>query len=113
MLNYSIMNLDEDHVDFYCEDVRRQVEEGVATMPLFKMTLTPEGNPVTIDKAGMLTKSYLRYKERLDAAGLPSGVLMRISYALKPSFGLGISCIIKTSGSVSSISFSMLFQYSS
>lgn len=78
MLNYSIMRLDTLHIDHYCEDIRRQIEDGIATMPLFMMTLTPEGNP-TIDKAGMLTETYRLYKERLDEMNLPSGVLIQAS----------------------------------
>ena len=78
MLNYSIMRLDEEHIDYYCEDIRRQIEDGIATMPLFMFTLTPEGVPA-IDKAAMLTETYLHYKNRLDEMGLPSGVLIQAS----------------------------------
>ena len=78
MLNYSIMRLDEDHVEEYCLDICDQLARGIATMPLFLMTLTPEGDPV-LDKAAHLSRIYRRYKARLDALGIPSGVLIQAS----------------------------------
>ena len=78
MLNYSIMRLDDDHVDEYCEDIKYQLENGIATMPLFAMTLTPEGVP-PINKAAMLCDTYVKYKSKLDRMGLPSGVLIQAS----------------------------------
>ena len=78
MFNYSIMRLAVDRIDCYCQDIRRQIKDGICTMPLFMMTLTPEGDPA-IDKAGMLTETYRLYKERLDAEGLRSGVLIQAS----------------------------------
>lgn len=76
MLNFSVMPLDEEHVAEYCEDIAEQVNKGVATMPLFCFTLTPEGDPV-IDKADICRKKYLKYKKRLDGMGIPSGVLIQ------------------------------------
>lgn len=78
MLNYSIMRLDAAHVDEYCEDIRYQIENGISTMPLFAMTLTPEGDPA-IDKASLLCETYKKYKSKLDSMGLPSGVLVQAS----------------------------------
>ena len=78
MYNFSIMTLNEEHIDAYCEDIRYQVERGIALMPLFCMTLTPEGVPA-IDKAELLCRSYKKYKERLDACGVPSGALIQAS----------------------------------
>ena len=78
MLNYSIMRLDPDHVEEYCQDIKYQIENGISTMPLFAMTLTPEGDPA-IDKAALLCETYKLYKERLDSMGLPSGVLIQAS----------------------------------
>jgi len=37
MLNFSIMTLDEEHMDAVCEDIAYQVKNGIATMPLFMM----------------------------------------------------------------------------
>ncbi len=78
MLNYSIMKLNEAHIDDICADIEYQVGCGIATMPLFSMTLTPEGIP-TIDKAAILCKSYQKFKVALDSAGVPSGVLIQAS----------------------------------
>ena len=78
MLNYSIMPLNEKHIDEYCEDIKCQVENGICTMPLFSMTLTPEGDPA-IDKAEIYCTIYEKYKAKLDAMGLPSGVLIQAS----------------------------------
>lgn len=78
MLNYSIMRLDKDHVEEYCQDIKYQLDNGISTMPLFAMTLTPEGDPA-IDKASMLCETYVKYKSRLDEMGLPSGVLIQAS----------------------------------
>lgn len=78
MLNYSIMSLNEEYIDEYCADIEYQVKNGIASMPLFCMTLTPEGDPA-IDKADMLCKVYEKYKAKLDAKGIPSGVLIQAS----------------------------------
>ena len=78
MLNYSIMSLNEEHLDEFCADIEYQVKSGIATMPLFCMTLTPEGDPA-IDKADMLCKVYEKYKAKLDSMGIPSGVLIQAS----------------------------------
>ena len=45
MLNYSIMSLDEEHIDEFCADIEYQIKNNIATAPLFSMTLTPEGDP--------------------------------------------------------------------
>ena len=76
MLNFSIMTLDEEHIDEVCEDIAYQVQNGIATMPLFMMTLTPEGDPV-IDKAELCCRKYEKYKKKLDERGVPSGVLIQ------------------------------------
>ncbi|MBO5653450.1 MAG: hypothetical protein J6S44_04470, partial [Clostridia bacterium] len=78
MFNFSIMRLDEDNLEFYCQDIVYQVTHGIATMPLFIMTLTPEGDPA-IDKADMLCRVYEKYKARLDELGIASGVLIQAS----------------------------------
>ncbi|MBQ8407548.1 MAG: hypothetical protein IJY39_01650 [Clostridia bacterium] len=78
MLNYSIMSLNQNHIDEFCDDIEYQVKNGIATMPLFCMTLTPEGDP-TIDKADLLCQSYEKYKGKLDSMEFPSGVLIQAS----------------------------------
>ncbi len=76
MLNFSIMQLNTEHIDEYCEDIEQQIKNGVCIMPLFMMSLVPEGIP-TIDKADIFCQTYEKYKEKLDAKELPSGILMQ------------------------------------
>lgn len=78
MLNYSIMRLDEEHIEEYCKDIEYQVKSGICTMPLFCMTLTPEGDPA-IDKAALLCLTYEKYKSKLDSVEVPSGALIQAS----------------------------------
>ena len=73
---YSIMPLDMENIDARCEDMRRQYETGVTTCVLFNMTLVPEGNP-PVDKVGKLCAKYAVFKEKLDAIGVPNGVLVQ------------------------------------
>ena len=75
---YTVMPLLAEHIDEYCEDIRRQVENGTASCALFMMTLVPEGDP-PVDKAEILSNLYAQYKEKLDAWGIPSGVLVQAS----------------------------------
>ena len=90
MHSYTIMPLHAGHEKEMAEDIRRQVATGTATMPLFIMTLVPEGQP-PIDKAGLLCAKYDRIKPLLDADGVPSGVLAQATighgYALNEMFG--------------------------
>ena len=53
-------------------------KRGVITMPLFCMTLTPEGDPVW-DKAEKMCKIYAKYRDALDKEGVPSGILVQAS----------------------------------
>ena len=73
---YTIMPLDLQHVDEVCEDIRRQYENDVASCALFSMTLVPEGNP-PVDKVGKMCARYQVFKEKLDAMGIPNGVLVQ------------------------------------
>lgn len=78
LLLYSIMPLDTEHTDEICEDIREQYEKGVCTCALFSMTLVPEGDP-PVDKVGPLCEKYDRFREKLDAMGVPSGILVQAS----------------------------------
>lgn len=73
---YSIMPLDIEHIDEICEDILNQYKNGIANYPLFEMTLVPEGNPV-VNKAEILCAQYRLFKQRLDAMGIPNGVLVQ------------------------------------
>lgn len=75
---YSIMSLDVDHIEEICDDIRKQHETGVTTCVLFKMTLVPEGNP-PVDKATALCEKFDLFRSRMDAMGLPCGILVQAS----------------------------------
>jgi len=78
LLLYSIVPLDIEHMDEVCEDIVLQYRTGVSSCPLFMMTLVPEGNP-PVDKAAIMCKNYLLFKEKLDRLGIPSGILVQAS----------------------------------
>ncbi len=67
-----------DHFDERVRDIVDMHRNGVICMPLFCMTLVPEGNPVW-DKAGNLCEIYARYRDALLAEGVPSGILVQAS----------------------------------
>lgn len=75
---YTIMNLDTEHLDEICEDIKNQYINGIATCALFKMTLVPEGNPPA-DKADLMCRKYDLFREKLSAIGVPNGVLVQAS----------------------------------
>lgn len=76
--NFSIMNLNAAHIDEICADILDQYRSGVCSCPLFCMTLVPEGDP-PVDKAAELCAVYMRFKQKLDALGVPNGVLVQAS----------------------------------
>ena len=78
MYNYSMMPLVTYHFDEMVADIKDQYRRKVTTCPLFIMTLVPEGDPVW-DKAGKMCEKYERFREALDADGVPSGVLIQAS----------------------------------
>ena len=78
LYNYAVTPLSETEIDARVADIVDCVQRGVYTMPLFKMALTPEGNPVW-DKVGKQLALYAQYRERLEAQGVPSGVLVQAS----------------------------------
>lgn len=78
LYSYSIMRLDKEHINEYCDDIEKQVKTGVCSMPLFCMTLTPEGDPA-INKAKMLSDDYREYRKTLSSRGIPSGALIQAS----------------------------------
>ena len=64
MYNYTIMPLDDTHVEEICKDIKAQYENGTASCALFMMKLVPEGNPV-IGKAEQLCRKYDLFRDRL------------------------------------------------
>ncbi len=78
LYSYSIMNLDINHLEEICADIKDQVDSGVCECALFSMTLCPEGNPPA-DKASMLCKKYALFRDRLREMGIPNGILVQAS----------------------------------
>ena len=76
MYNYTIMPLDDTHVEEICEDIKAQYENGTASCALFMMKLVPEGNPV-IGKAEQLCRKYDLFRDRLAEMGLECGILVQ------------------------------------
>ena len=88
LYNYSVTPLKEDHFEERVKDIVDMHRNGVITMPLFSMTLVPEGDPVW-DKATPMCKLYAKYRDALDKEGIPSGILVQASlghgYVLTPN----------------------------
>lgn len=76
MFNFSIMGLDELHIDEICQDIKKQYESGTSSMVLFTVKLVPEGDPL-IPKAEQQCEVYAKFKAKLDAMGLKSGILVQ------------------------------------
>lgn len=75
---YSITPLADNEFEARALDIIHQVKRGAFLMPLFSMTLTPEGVPVW-DKAGKMAKIYAKYRDRLSEDGVDSGILIQAS----------------------------------
>ncbi len=75
---YGITPLLEDHFEERALDIIDQIKRHVISMPLFCMTLVPEGTPVW-DKAGKMAKLYARYRDRLEPEGVKCGILIQAS----------------------------------
>ena len=84
---YSIMPLFTDHVKEICDDIERQYRDGIATEVLFKMTLTPEGNPA-VNKARLLCEKFDLFKKELDKRGLRAGILVQATIGHGYSVGI-------------------------
>ncbi len=78
MYNFSIIPLYPNHIDEICEDVKNIHDVDDTYIPLFIMKLIPEGTPVW-DKATPLCELYSKYKRKLDAFGIKSGILIQSS----------------------------------
>ena len=73
---YSIIKFNDNHIDEICDMIISDYNSGAITCPMFNMSLHAEGTPV-VDKAEAYCKSYIKYKEKLDKAGIKSGVLIQ------------------------------------
>lgn len=78
LYGFSIMPLVENEFEARVKDIVDQVKREVVQMPLFIMTLTPEGNPVW-DKASKMAKLYARYRDALAKEGVKCGILIQAS----------------------------------
>lgn len=78
LYNFSVTPLSENEFEARAADIVTQVKQGAFTMPLFCMTLNPEGIPVW-DKAGKMAKLYARYRDRLAQDGVEAGILVQAS----------------------------------
>lgn len=76
MHNYTIMAMDEKHIDEICNDIQRQYAEGIADLALFMLKLVPEGDPV-LPKAEILCEKYDLFRDRLASMGLKCGILVQ------------------------------------
>lgn len=76
MYSYTVMPLFTEHIDEICEDIKEQYEKGIADCAIFKMTLTPEGNP-PLDKAKIFGEQYKLFSDKLAQMGLECGILVQ------------------------------------
>ncbi len=88
LLTYSIIKPHEEHIGEYIEDIKMQYESGITVMPLFMLFFTPEGDN-SIDKVTPQCEVYKKYKERLDALNIPSGVLVQSTIGHGGQLALG------------------------
>lgn len=77
-MTYSIMQLDVEHINEICNDIKEQYEQGICDCVLFCIRLVPEGNPV-IDKAEIQMRSYDSFRDKLADMGMDCGVLIQCS----------------------------------
>ena len=76
MFNFNIVPLEVENLDRICDDIVQLVRTGISNVPLFNMTLVPEGDP-PVDKARVLTDRFLLFQERLAKDGISGGVLLQ------------------------------------
>ena len=79
LYNYSVTPLADNEFEKRIEDIVSSVKRGAFSMPLFCLTLTPEGNPVW-DKVGKMSKLYAKYRDALETYGVDSGILIQASF---------------------------------
>ena len=101
MYLYSIMPLKKEHVNEICNDIKRQYDEGIATLALFFVKLVPEGDPA-VDKAGIFAEDYVVFRDKLASMGLKCGILVQCTlghgYPLDNMFGF-TQCVNLKDGS--------------
>lgn len=78
LYNFSVTPLSENEFEARVEDIIKQVDRKAFYMPLFSMTLVPEGIPVW-NKVDKMIELYTRYRDRLAENGIDCGVLVQAS----------------------------------
>lgn len=78
LYSYSVTPLSDNEFEARARDIVTQVKRGTFLMPLFSMTLTPEGDPVW-DKASKMAKLYAKYRDRLAEDNVDAGILVQAS----------------------------------
>ena len=74
---YTVMPLLPNHITEICNDIKKQVDEGIAECPLFIMKLDPHGTPPVLNNAEEWCELYDRYNKILQKMGVPSGILIQ------------------------------------
>lgn len=76
MYNYTIMPLDDTHVEEICEDIKAQYENGTCKLRALYDEAGARGQSV-IGKAEQLCRKYDLFRDRLAEMGLECGVLVQ------------------------------------
>ena len=76
LYTYSIIPPLEDHFEERVADIIDQYKRNISSCPLIEAYIEPEGTPAW-SLAKEYARIYARYKKELDAAGVPSGVLLQ------------------------------------
>lgn len=76
LFSYTVVYPDLEHLEEICQDIKAQFDAGIASCPLFEMTLVPEGNP-PVDKAKVLCEKFAKFKKRLAELGVKCGILVQ------------------------------------
>ena len=79
LYTYSVTPLFEDHFEERVADLIDQHKRNISLMPLFCTIIQPEGTPLW-NKGENIARIYRRYKEALDKAGVPSGILLQSTF---------------------------------
>ncbi|MBQ6471140.1 MAG: hypothetical protein IJJ33_04090 [Victivallales bacterium] len=72
----NIAPLFDNHVEEVAEDLLKLSQAGDYDETAFKFTLVPEGTP-PYDKARILGKAFMKYRDALKAHGLKAGILLQ------------------------------------
>ena len=74
--NFNIVPLEVENLQLICDDIEEMMKAEIITIPLFNMTLVPEGTP-PVNKAGELTERFMLFQQELGKRGISAGVLLQ------------------------------------